>query len=141
MNQPTYNVEYVPDKDQYIFESIGTNGSIFKVVIFSEIEDNVYNLGFGDYDLMTNEIDDKIVSDNGDMVKVIATIVRIALRFFAENPMTYIYIEGSTPLRTQLYNRIINRNYDYLINLYEIHGSKNNSVPEVTQKIRLTNLY
>ena len=134
MNQPTYDVEYVSDKDQYIFESIGTNGSIFKVVIFSDIGNNLYNLGFGDYDPITNEIDDKVVSDNGDMVKVIATVVGIALKFLAENPMTYIHIEGSSSLRTQLYNRILNRNYDDLIDLYEIYGSKNNDIPEIFQK-------
>ena len=105
MNQPTYKVEYKPNKDLYIFESIGPNGSIYKVVIFSEIENGKYNLGFGDYDPLTNEIDDKIVSDNGDMIKVIATVVGIALKFLSENPMTYIYIKGSTPLRTQFYNR------------------------------------
>jgi hypothetical protein len=133
MNQPTYNVEYLFDKDSYVFESIGPNGSIYKVVIFSEIENGKYNLGFGDYDLLTNDIDDKIVSDNGDMVKVIATVVGIALKFLSENPMTYIYIKGSTTLRTQLYNRIINRNYDDLIQSYEIYGSQND-ISEVFQK-------
>jgi hypothetical protein len=134
MNQPTYNVEYVFDKDRYIFESIGPNGSIFKVVMFSEMQYGLYNLGFGDYDPKTHEIDDKVVSDNGDMVKVIATVVGIALKFLSENPMTFIHIEGSTPLRTQLYNRIINRNYDDLIDFYEIYGSKKEDIPEVFQK-------
>jgi hypothetical protein len=133
MNQPTYDIEYLFDKDSYVFESIGPNGSIYKVVIFSEIENGKYNLGFGDYDLLTNDIDDKIVSDNGDMVKVIATVVGIALKFLSENPMTYIYIKGSTTLRTQLYNRIINRNYDDLIHSYEIYGSQND-ISEVLQK-------
>jgi hypothetical protein len=133
MNQPTYDIEYLFDKDSYVFESIGPNGSIYKVVIFSEIENGKYNLGFGDYDLLTNDIDDKIVSDNGDMVKVIATVVGIALKFLSENPMTYIYIKGSTTLRTQLYNRIINRNYDDLIQSYEIYGSQND-ISEVFQK-------
>jgi hypothetical protein len=133
MNQPTYDIEYLFDKDSYVFESIGPNGSIYKVVIFSEIENGKYNLGFGDYDPVTNDIDDKIVSDNGDMVKVIATVVGIALKFLSENPMTYIYIKGSTMLRTQLYNRIINRNYDDLIQSYEIYGSQND-ISEVFQK-------
>jgi hypothetical protein len=134
MNQPTYNVKYVSDKDFYVFESTGRNGSIFKVIIFSEIGNNIYNLGFGDYDPIINGIDDKIVSDNGDMVKVIATVIGVALQFLADNPMTYIHIEGSTQLRTQLYNRIINRNYDDLIDFYEIYGSKNSDTSEPFQK-------
>jgi hypothetical protein len=130
---PTYNVEYLFDKDSYVFESVGHNGSIYKVVIFSEIEKGKYNLGFGDYDPLTNDIDDKIVSDNGDMIKVIATVVGIALKFLSENPMTYIYIKGSTLLRTQFYNRIINRNLDDLIHSYEILGSQN-GISEIYQK-------
>lgn len=133
MNQPTYDVEYLFDKDCYVFESLGPNGSIYKVVIFSEIENGKYNLGFGDFDPFTNDINDKIVSDNGDMIKVIATVVGIALKFLSENLMTYIYIKGSTPLRTQLYNRILNRNYDDLVASYEIYGSQND-ISEAFQK-------
>ena len=134
MNQPTYKVEYLPTEDHYIFESIGQNGSIIKVVMFTEMRHGLYNLGFGDYDSKTNQVDDKIVSDNGNMIKVIATVVGIALTFLSENPMTYLYIEGSTPLRTQFYNRIINRNYDNLIAFYEIYGFKNDGIPEAFQK-------
>ena len=43
MNQPTYQVEYLPDEDQYIFESIGKNGSIYKVIIFTEVQRGVFN--------------------------------------------------------------------------------------------------
>ncbi len=134
MNEPTYTVKFDTDNDYYIFESIGQNGSIFKVVVFSKIKNNIYNLGFGDYDLQTKAINDKSVSDNGDMIKILATVIEIALKFLSENPMTYIYIEGSTSLRTQLYNRILNRNYDDLINQYEIYGYKNDVIPETFQK-------
>lgn len=68
MNEPTYTVKFDTDNDYYIFESIGQNGSIFKVVVFSKIKNNIYNLGFGDYDLQTKAINDKSVSDNGDMI-------------------------------------------------------------------------
>jgi hypothetical protein len=124
MNEPTYTVRFDTDNDYYIFESIGQNSSIFKVVIFSKIKNNLYNLGFGDYDSQTKAIDDQIISDNGDMIKVLATVIDIALKFLSENPMIYVNIEGSSSLRTQLYQRILNRYYEDLIDSYEIYGFK-----------------
>lgn len=38
-------------------------------------ETNLYNLAFGDKNPLTGEIDDKIVTDNGDSEKVLATVV------------------------------------------------------------------
>lgn len=133
MNEPTYRVDFDLKNDYYIFESIGQNGSIFKVVVFSEIKNNIYNFGFGDYDLQTKAIDDKSVSDNGDMKKVIATVISVALKFLSENPMTYIYFKGSTPIRTLLYQRIINQHFDELIQSYEIYGL-NDDEPEPFRK-------
>jgi hypothetical protein len=127
MTDPTYKVEYNTNKDHYKFESIGPNGKISKIVILSEMESGTYNLGFGDYDLQTETISDKVVSDNGDMVKVLATVISIATQFLSENPMTYVYIKGSSVIRTQLYQRIIRRYYDDLIISHEIYGLVNKS--------------
>ena len=130
MNQPTYTVKFDEDNDYYIFESVGKNGSIFKVVAFSKIQYNVYNFGFGDYDIQTKAINDESISDNGDMVKVLATVIDIALRFLTENPMIYILIEGSSKTRIQLYRRILNTYYDDLVDSHEIYGFKNGNFEE-----------
>ena len=125
MNQPVYQSFYSPKEERYVFESIGTKGKILKVVKFFEINENLYNLGFGDFDLTTNQIDDEVVTDNGDLVKVLATVVSLALNFLDENPMAFIFFEGSTQNRTQLYQWMINRYYDDLINRIEIYGVNN----------------
>ena len=130
MNQPTYTVKFDTDNDYYIFESVGKNGSIFKVVAFSKIQYNVYNFGFGDYDIQTKAINDESISDNGDMVKVLATVIDIALRFLTENPMIYILIEGSSKTRIQLYQRILNTYYDDLVDSHEIYDFKNGNFEE-----------
>jgi hypothetical protein len=130
MSQPTYTVKFDEDNDYYIFESVGKNGSIFKVVAFSKIQYNVYNFGFGDYDIQTKAINDEVISDNGDMVKVLATVIDIALKFLTENPMIYIFIEGSSKTRIQLYQRILNTYYDDLVNSHEIYGFKNGDFEE-----------
>jgi hypothetical protein len=58
------------------FISDGTKGKIDKIIQFSSTNYlNVYNLGFGDKDVITGEIDDKVVSNNGDSEKVLGTVV------------------------------------------------------------------
>lgn len=135
MNQPTYKIEYILSKDRYVFESIGSQGIITKVVMFSKMGDNFYNFGFGDYDPRTEAIDDTVISDNGDIVKILATVISIAVKFLSENLMSYIYIEGNSSVRTQLYQRIISRYYNILVPTYELYGL-NDGEPEPFQKVK-----
>jgi hypothetical protein len=48
MNKPTYRVE-IEDENIFSFLSIGKNGIILKMVEIVEIQEGIYNLGFGDY--------------------------------------------------------------------------------------------
>lgn len=125
MNYPTYQSTYSPKEDRYVFESIGKKGKILKVVKFFEIQENLYNLGFGDFDSFTNQVDDKVVSDNGDLIKVIATVISLTVKFLEENPTSLIFFEGSTPQRTQFYQWVINRYYEEMTELIEVYGIKN----------------
>lgn len=122
MNQPTYNVVYSQSEKQYTFKSIGKHGNILKVVKFVEFQDNVYNLGFGDFDPHKNQIDDTTVTDNGDMTKVLATVVSIIAEFLSENSSAHVFFEGSTKSRTRLYQIAINRYYDEFSQTFEIFG-------------------
>ena len=86
------------------FISDGTKGKIDKIIQFSSTNyHNVYNLGFGDKDVITGEIDDKVVSNNGDSEKVLGTVVESLYIFTDRNPEALIYATGSTKTRTRLY--------------------------------------
>jgi hypothetical protein len=63
----------------------------------------LYNLAFGDKDHSTGEIDDKVISNNGDSEKVLATVVATVYAFTDKYPETWIYATGSTKARTRLY--------------------------------------
>ena len=66
----------------FYFLSEGPKGKIEKIIQFSVVnQDNLFNLAFGDKNLETGEIDDKIVTDNGDSEKVLATVCRFSLCF------------------------------------------------------------
>ena len=95
---------------RYIFTSVGKN-RIIKLVDFSPTTTpDLFNLGFGDL-LPDGSIDDSINSNNGDMVKVLATIVQIIKDFTFQFPEIKLIFLGSTHDRTKLYTRILKMYY------------------------------
>jgi hypothetical protein len=132
MTKPTYQTQSV-NENIYTFASIGKKGIILKVVIFSEINNNVYNLGFGDYNFKNDSIDDKVKSKNGDMEKILSTVISIMGDYFSKKPDCTIYLEGSNSLRTRLYQLAIMKYYEEFSIFYEILGTSND-VTEPFQK-------
>lgn len=78
------------------------------------MEETVFNLGFGDWENGNEGFDDLAITDNGDMEKVLSTVIRIAIKFLSFNPGATIYITGSTTARTRLYRVIISNRYDVI---------------------------
>ena len=114
-NLPRYDIRIGETKRSYEFTSIGIKGKIDKMVSFQETNiENLYNLGFGDKDPITGEIDDTIVTNNGDTEKVLSTIVGIVFAFTQKFPNVRVYAEGSTPARTRLYQINIVKQFDEL---------------------------
>jgi hypothetical protein len=122
MNKPTYQTRTIAD-NIYTFTSVGKKGIILKVVIFTEISPNLYNLGFGDYDFKNESIDDEIESKNGDMEKILATVIAIVGDFLTINSTSTIFLTGSTPIRTRLYQIAISKYFEEFSNFYQIKGS------------------
>ena len=105
------------------FLSEGSKGKIEKVVQFTLIyQDNLYNLAFGDRNYLTGQIDDKVVTDNGDSEKVLASVVAAVYSFCEKTPDALIYATGSTAARTRLYRMGINKYYDIVKEDFMIFG-------------------
>ena len=86
------------------FVSEGPNGLIRKIIHFQVTnQPDVYNLAFGDKNADTGEIDDLVISNNGDTDKVLATVVGALYAFFDKHPDAFVYATGSTQARTRLY--------------------------------------
>lgn len=135
MHQPTYPILYSEINQSYVFISRGKDRNIIKIVSFTELQPDVFSLGFGDYDPAIKSVSDKVVSDNGDMVKVLATVVSLIDVFTQNNPTAWVHFEGSTPERTRLYRIVIDRYFEDFSQLFEILGQVNeNSDPEPFQK-------
>ena len=109
------------------FVSEGKNGKIKKLVRYSRTNvKNMYNLGFGDRDELTGEINDKMITDNGDSEKVLATVAATIYAFTAERPTIYIYITGSNDARTRLYRMGISKYLDEISEDFIVRGLQNN---------------
>lgn len=105
---------------QYLFISEGRK-RIAKIVEFAELGNNTVNLCFGDL-LPDGSIDDTVNSNNGDIVKVLATVIDIVRTFCSQHPTIQIYIEGSTELRTMMYERILKTYYSDISKEFAIVG-------------------
>ena len=107
----------------YEFLSTGNKGEISKLIIYSETHlHNFYNLGFGDKNKLTGEIDDTIVTNNGDSEKVIATVASTLYTFTDKFPNAMIFVTGSTKARTRLYRIGITNNFDLIKKDFEVFG-------------------
>ena len=128
MTHIPYSFEQV-EPTRYKFLSQGKR-KIEKVVEFVPLKaKNVMNLGFGDL-LPDGSIDDRVVSNNGDIRKVLATVVMILKDFTARHPQTIIFFTGSNNERTRMYSRILKLYHttfkkEFLI--YVVVGNENNS--------------
>lgn len=107
------------------FVSVGTKGEIPKIVQYSKTNlKDFYNLGFGDKDAETGEVDDKVISDNGDGQKVLATVVATVFAFTDKYPEAWIYATGSTKSRTRLYRIGLTNNLNEITKDFDLYGLK-----------------
>lgn len=109
------------------FLSEGKKGQIQKVIQFEPMNlENLYNLAFGDKNLETGSIDDKVISDNGDIEKVLATVVAAVYAFADKYPDVWVYATGSTASRTRLYRMGINKYFNIVSEDFDIMGEYQN---------------
>jgi hypothetical protein len=111
MQLEKYNLEIDDSLISFTFISEGHLGKIEKAIQYDEMQEGIYNLGFGDKHPLTGQIDDTIVTNNGDMPKILATVVLSMYIFTENNPNIWIYVTGSSTSRIRLYRMAINKYY------------------------------
>ena len=131
MNLPQYKTNPDEDLHSFSFISEGKNGKIEKVIRYEKITDDVFNLGFGDKDPITGKINDKVVTNNGDTEKVLATVVSTVFTFTERNPNAYIYARGSNHVRNRLYRRGITKYQSEALDTFAIYGMLPNQEFEI----------
>ena len=125
MKYEKYQLE--SDRKLLLFEftSIGPKGKIKKIVQYTETNlKDYYNLGFGDKNEKTGEIDDTAITNNGDSQQVLATVASTVYAFTDKHPGAWIYAKGSNTARTRLYRIGITNNILEIKNDFEVFGLK-----------------
>jgi hypothetical protein len=121
MDQPKYEFKRTSEL-HFDFISVGKKGEIHKRVSFIEMQYGFFNMGLGDVDSQTGEVDYNTVTDNGDRNTVLATVSEIIEAFFEIYPSHTIYFKGTSNSRTRLYQMAINHYYDELSERFHILG-------------------
>ena len=71
---------------------------------------------------VTGNIDDRIVSNNSDSEKVLATVIQALYIFFRKHPTSKVYVKGSTKSRTRLYRMGITKFYIETDSIFRVKG-------------------
>ena len=136
MNYEKYELE--SDRKLLVFEfiSTGPKGEIRKLVQYTETNlKDYYNLGFGDKNNKTGEIDDKVITNNGDSQIVLATVASTAYAFTEKYPDAWIYAVGSNSIRTRLYRIGITNNLLEIKRDFDVYGLKDGQWHEFRRSV------
>jgi hypothetical protein len=91
----------------FVFVSSG-NIAIIKVIDYDYAglhnKRKTFNLGFGDYHPLTGKIDDHANTDNGDVYRVLNTVLNTVPLFFEEYPNHSLMVGGSDNGKEFLYS-------------------------------------
>jgi len=136
---------------KYFFVSVG-NTNVIKAIEYKFVRvlkgSPVFNLGFGDYDLQKDIINDQADTNNGDHYSVLHTVLSTVPKFFNLYPHATMVVQGSDSgdaflhackstcikkcegticlklnRRIKTYRYFIEKNYDSLTNSYHFFGA------------------
>ena len=125
MNQPSYEFTIQDDAQTFDFESIGKHTIKKKILYQNTSRKPFYNLALVDV-LDDDSFDDTIESRNGDMEKILATVVNTLPIFFEQFPEAIVLFKGSDERRTRLYQIIINKEMDGISHTFTFLGINDN---------------
>ena len=117
---PYVHVRLVPNL-RFIFQSIGGQGEIFKIVMFDPIRGRCWNLAFGDLN-EHGTIDDAAISNNQDIFKIMSTVGKTVYDFFELHPDCSLQINPVDEKRKRLYNLIFQRRHLEMTRKFCLYG-------------------
>ena len=139
MKHPRYELKAEKSLMVFEFTSEGHKGHIPKLIKFSETTlKGFYNLAFGDKNIETGDIDDEVVSNNGDSEQVLATVVSAVYSFTELESEAWIYATGSTKSRTRLYRMGITKYLDDVTQDFLVFGLKDGDWEEFVKEVEYT---
>ena len=122
MDGPHYNFTASDDATVFWFESIGEGNVVEKQIKISPTSfPNFYTLALVDV-MADGSLSDTNRPRQGDVEKVLATVLQTVLVFTEKNPDSTVFFTGSTPARTRLYQMAIVRELEAAKSMFDIQG-------------------
>lgn len=129
----TYKLKSSKNRTKFAFLSSGSKGSFIKVVMFDRLSNGKWNLAFGD---LTNDgVDDKIVTNNNDISKVLGTVAKAVYSFSEQYPKRPIVIHPVDDRRKKLYNTVFKRRIIEISLTFYVFGKTKNRWQPYSEKI------
>jgi len=134
MHLPSYDIlERADDYSEYKFLSSGPNGDIVKLLLFRKLFiDSLYNLSLLDV-MPDGTLSDTHLSNNNDLRKILATIVKVIIDYTSEFPERHVFFQGSDEQgkRNSLYHKAISKHLFVLEKEFYIYGIRDDGYEEV----------
>lgn len=129
------------EKVEYEFVSIGKK-EIIKRVTFEILEENIFVLTFGDYNSRTNKITMNILNENGDVMKILASVFRAIDHFFIKRNKDVVLFWGYDKPRRKYFSKFISYKYSEISIKYQVFGKLiDTDLPEEYVKDKEYNYY
>jgi hypothetical protein len=120
MDRPVYPIAEI-EPLVFRFDSIGPKGIIPKLIVYQPMgAENEFNLAL--LDITQTGLSDFSISANGDMEKVIASVIATFDLFFRHHPDARVVFSGSSPSRIRLYCIIISKYEEIATETFHLYG-------------------
>jgi hypothetical protein len=103
---------------EFRFTSVGEKGEIKKIIEFTYLGENLWNLAFGD--VKGDDWVDNVISDNNDFRLVLQTITNAVHNFFEIYSDHNVQIVPLDYQRKLLYNRVFQQRWHEIQVLFEV---------------------
>lgn len=127
MTHPFYDFTIHNEALRFEFDSVGKQVIPKVIVLLSTDLPNIYSLTLANL-LPDGSLDDTTVSDNGDMKKILATVLQCVTVFLNDHPTSLVAFSGSSVSRTRLYQIAIARELQQAIERFNIWGLTQDAV-------------
>ena len=122
MDEKTYPFTLVPGELIYEFESVSSNKTIQKAVLFTPTENKkVFNLALVDIQ-EDGLFSDQVESNNGDLYTVLATIFAVVDDFLEKRPDCTVGFRGNDQRRQRLYRIVLARELPHISQKFAVYG-------------------
>lgn len=123
----SYDYDFVGIEDGayvYSFVSVGATNIIKRVSLNPLYEGDIYNLGFGNLEIVGDEqvFNDKSLDNNKDFHKVLCTVFNCLVHFLKLNNSAQVVFFGNTKHKHLLYLRKITANFENLSKIFTVRG-------------------